>query len=261
MSAAEADVLVERRGVVQYVTINRPKRRNALNPDVMAAIAAGVRAAIADPQVRAIVLTGAGDKAFCAGADLAVGTSTFVHDYAAPQLPLAELMRLCHGCPLPLIARVNGACVAGGIGLLAMCDMAVAADQAIFALPEVKIGMFPFQVMAVLERLLRPRDLAELSLTGEPIDAARARDIGLVNHVVPYGELDAKVDWLLARVIDKSPVGIRRGKYTLSAMDGMSFEQRMAFTESQVALCANTEDAQEGVASFNERRPPVWPNR
>jgi len=89
----------------------------------------------------------------------------------------------------------------------------------------------------------------------------RARDIGLVNHVVPYGELDAKVDWLLARVIDKSPVGIRRGKYTLSAMGGMSFEQRMAFTESQVALCANTEDAQEGVASFNERRPPVWPNR
>lgn len=261
MADEENPVLVERRGTVQYITINRVQRRNALNPDVMARIGAGVREAVADPSARAIVLTGAGEKAFCAGADLAVGTSTFLHDYASPTMPLADLMREVRAAPLPVIARVNGACVAGGMGLLAMCDMAVASDNAIFGLPEVKIGMFPFQVLAVLGELLAPRHLNELCMTGEPISAVEAKAIGLINHVVPLAELDAKTDWLVSRLVDKSPTALRRGKYVMRAMEGMTFPQRMAFTESQVALSASTEDAKEGVASFNEKRPPVWTGR
>ena len=151
--------------------------------------------------------------------------------------------------------------MAGGMGLLAMCDMAVAADHAIFGLPEVKIGVFPMQVLSVLQDLVAPRVLNELCITGEPINAAEAREVGLVNHVVPGDELDAKVAWLIGRITDKSPTAIRRGKYAMRAVRSMTFDQAIAFTEGQIALMAQTEDAREGVAAFNEKRKPSWTGR
>ncbi|WP_439813810.1 enoyl-CoA hydratase-related protein [Zavarzinia sp. CC-PAN008] len=256
-----SEVEAGRDGAVFRIAINRPHKRNALNPDVIAAIADGLRAAAGDPEARAILLTATGDKAFCAGADLATGTATFAYEYHRPNLPFADLLRTAHQVNLPIVGRINGACVAGGMGLLALCDMAVAADTARFGLPEVKIGMFPMQVLSVLQRLVRPRDLAEMCLTGELFDAAHAREVGLVNYVVPAAELDAKVAWLLDRVLDKSPTAIRRGKYALRAIVDMTFEQQIAFTESEVGLLVGTEDAREGVASFNERRPPRWTGR
>ena len=126
---------------------------------------------------------------------------------------------------MPMIARVNGHCLAGGMGLIAMCDMAVAAEHASFGLPEVKIGLFPAQVLAVLQHLCAPRHIAELCITGEPIDARRAAEIGLVNHVAPAGELDAKTDWLVQRVVGKSPTAIRRGKAMMRAAFDMSFDK------------------------------------
>ena len=256
-----ADVRISRQGSILEITIDRPLRRNALNPHVMQGIANGLASAVADRTVRAIVLTGAGDRAFCAGADLSTGTSAFSYAYHEQQLPFANLLRQARQVDLPIIARVNGACMAGGMGLLGMCDMAVAADHAIFGLPEVKIGMFPMQVLSVLQPLLRPRDLAELCITGEPVDAPTARNLGLVNHVVPLADLDAKVAWLVNRVADKSPTAVRRGKYAMRAIASMNFEQAIAFTESQIGLAIRTEDALEGVAAFNEKRPPVWTNR
>jgi len=255
------DVRIARRDSVLEITIDRPQRRNALNPHVMQGIAEGLAQAVADRTVRVIVLTGEGDRAFCAGADLSTGTAAFSYAYHEQQLPFANLLRQAHQVDLPLIARVNGACMAGGMGLLGMCDFAVAADHAIFGLPEVKIGMFPMQVLSVLQPLLRPRDLAELCITGEPVDAATARTIGLVNHVVPLAELDAKVAWLVDRIAGKSPTAVRRGKYALRAIASMNFEQAIAFTESQIGLAVRTEDAHEGVAAFNEKRPAVWTNR
>ena len=130
-----------------------------------------------DETVRAVVLTGAGDEAFCAGADL--GADAFAFDYATPTSAYADLLRTARTLNVPLIARVNGACMAGGMGLLAMCDLAIAARHAIFGLPEAKVGVFPMQVLAVLQAQVPQRCLTQLCLTGDPIDAARAREIGL----------------------------------------------------------------------------------
>jgi methylglutaconyl-CoA hydratase len=253
-------VLHDKRGQAFWITINRPDKRNALNAEVIAGIRAGYAAAHADADVRVIVLTGAGDKAFCAGADLQPGNG-FVFDFAKPNVDYADLLRDAQDATLPAIARINGVCMAGGMGLLCMTDMAVAADHVAFGLPEVKVGVFPMQVMSLLQQIAPRRLLREWALSGEPFDAAAALQAGLLNHVVPATELDAKVQWLVQRVVDKSPTAIRRGKYALRAIESMSFDQAIAYTESQIALLAMTEDAKEGLASFNEKRKPRWPGR
>lgn len=254
------DVLLERRGPAFWITINRPEKRNAIHAGVVAALREGIRQAHADPEVRAIVLTGAGEKAFCAGGDLQPGKG-FVFDFAKPSVDYADLLRDAQNATLPIVARVNGTCMAGGMGLLCMADLAVVADHALFGLPEVKVGVFPMQVLSLLQGLVPRRLVREWALTGEPISAQEALDAGLVNHVVPAAELDAKTDWLLARLVDKSPTAIRRGKYAMRAIEAMSFDQAIAYTESQIALLAMTEDAREGLAAFNERRKPVWTGR
>jgi enoyl-CoA hydratase/carnithine racemase len=254
------EVLLERRGQAFWITINRPEKRNAIHGGVVAAMREGIRQAHADPEVRAIVVTGAGDKAFCAGGDLQPGKG-FAFDFSKPSVDYADLLRDAQNATLPIIARVNGTCMAGGMGLLCMADMAVVADHALFGLPEVKVGVFPMQVLSLLQNLVPRRLVREWALTGEPIGAQEALDAGLVNYVVPTAELDAKTDWLLSRLVDKSPTAIRRGKYAMRAIEAMSFDQAIAYTESQIALLAMTEDAKEGLASFNERRKPVWTGR
>lgn len=255
-----ADVLLEARGATFWISINRPEKRNALHAGVIAGIREGLRAAHASPQIRAIVLTGVGDKAFCAGGDLQPGKG-FAFDYAHPGVDYAHLLREAHAATLPLVARVNGTCMAGGMGLLCVADLAVAADHALFGLPEVKVGLFPMQVLSLLQRLVAPRLMREWALTGESLSAVEALGAGLLNHVVTASELDAKVEWLLARLVGKSPTAIRHGKYAMRAIADMSFEQAIAYTESQIGLLALTEDAREGLAAFNERRPPVWTGR
>ncbi|MFX7800605.1 enoyl-CoA hydratase-related protein, partial [Acinetobacter baumannii] len=148
------------------------ERRNAINGAVLEALTAALADASRNTAVRAVVLTGAGTRAFCAGADLQSGQS-FRFDYSQPHQGLADLVRQARRCTVPLIARVNGACMAGGMGLLAMCDMAVASRSAMFGLPEVKVGLFPAQVLAVLQHQLPRRVLNELCLTGEPMSANR----------------------------------------------------------------------------------------
>jgi methylglutaconyl-CoA hydratase len=254
-------VITEKRGQAFWITINRPEKRNALNADVIAGLASGYRAAHADPDVRVIVLTGAGDKAFCAGADLQNNSAAFAMDFSRPNGEYADLLRLSQTATKPSIARVGGVCMAGGMGLLCMTDMAVAADHAIFGLPEVKIGLFPMQVLSLLQSIAPPRLVNEWALTGEPFDARSAQAAGLLNYVVPAAELDAKVEWLVSRTADKSPTALRRGKYAMRAIASMSFDESIAYTESQIAIMAMTEDAKEGLKAFAEKRKPVWPGK
>jgi enoyl-CoA hydratase/carnithine racemase len=151
--------------------------------------------------------------------------------------------------------------MAGGMGLACMTDFAVAADHVLFGLPEVKIGLFPMQVMSLLQRTVPRRQLRLWALSGEPFGALEALEADLVNFVVPAAELDAKVQWLLGRIVDKSPTAIRRGKYAMRAIEAMSFDQAITYTESQIVALAMTEDAREGMAAFNEKRKPVWTGR
>jgi len=253
-------VLVEKRGSALWITLNRPDKRNAFNSEVLAAVGEGWRRASADPEVRAVVLTGAGEKAFCARGDLQPGQA-FAFDHAKPSTDYADLVRAVARSTVPSIARVNGVCMAGGMGLLCMTDLAVAVDTAVFGLPEVKVGLFPMQVLAMIEGLAPPRVVREWTLTGDSFDARAALEAGLVNHVVPAAELDAKVEALVSKVAASSPTAIRRGKYAIKAMAGMGFEEALAYAEAQIAIMPQTEDAREGLAAFNERRKPCWTGR
>src|SRR6201994_616615 len=189
-------VVLEKRGQAFWITINRREKRNTIRGDVVAGISKGYRDAHGDPDVRVIVLTGAGDKAFCAGADLQNSGAAFSMDFAKPNVDYADLLRLSQNATKPAIARVGGVCMAGGMGLLCMTDMAVAAENVIFGLPEGKVGVFPMQGLSLLQSIAPRRLINEWALTGEPFDAKAAQAAGLLNHVVPAAELDAKIDCL-----------------------------------------------------------------
>jgi len=259
-SQPDAEVLHEQRDWAFWITINRPDKRNAISPGVLAGIREGMRRAHGSPETRAIVITGAGEKAFCAGGDLQPGRA-FAFDHARPNTDYADLLREAQAATLPIVVRVNGTCMAGGMGLLCMADVAVAADHALFGLPEVKVGLFPMQVLSLLQDLVPRRMMREWALTGEPFCAEEARQAGLINHVVPSTDIDTKTQWLLERLLDKSPAAIRRGKYAMRAISAMSFDQAIAYTEAQIALIPLTVDAREGMAAFNEKRKPVWTGR
>ncbi len=243
---------------VMWLTIDRPERRNAVTVAILQQMIQAFDDANRRRDVRAIVMTGSGLQNFCAGADLQQDPA-FRLDYSEPHSPFARLFRRARASHVPLVARVNGACLASGMGLLAMCDLAVASEQSTFGLPEVRIGLFPAQVLTVLQHLIGRRKLVELCLTGDPIDAAEALEIGLVNAVA--ADFDRELDQLLARLVDKSPAAIRRGLYLMKHIEDLPFEASMAFTESQIGLLALTDDAREGQEALRDQRKPDWQGR
>ena len=251
------EILIERRERVLWLTINREERRNAITSEVLDGISEGLKRAEQDRTIRAIVLTGAGAKAFCVGGDMK--SKVFDLDLSEPYHRFGLLLRQARHATTPLIARVNGACLAGGMGLLAMCDLAVAADHATFGLPEVKVGLFPAQVLTLLQHQIPRKALTRLCLTGTSVTARQALELGLVNEVGV--DLEGALDALLSELLDRSPAATRRGLYTLKTIEAMSFEQSIAFTESQIALFGMTEDAREGQAAFREKRPADWPGK
>lgn len=256
-------VIVEKRGAVQWISINRPERRNALNEEVVRNIGRGVAAALADGEVRAIVLTGVGDQAFCAGADLAKNAqgAAFSVDFSKPKHYIVDLFKIFQECSLPIIARVNGHALAGGFGLLCGCDLAIGVEDARFGTPEAKIGVTPMMILPYMLRVLPPRKLAEMCITGEQFSAADMLEMGVLNYVVPRAELDAKLEWLLARVVDKSPTAVKLGKQAFNAMRDMSLRESLEYAQVMVPVMASTEDAREGMLAFQEKRAPQWPGK
>lgn len=253
-------VIVERRGAIQWIIINREERRNALNARVALAIQRGLDEAEADRSVRAVVLTGAGDKAFCAGGDLqlqADGTP-FTIDAADPRHYVAALFRRMDSCRLPLVARVNGPALAGGFGLMCACDLVVAREDAMLGTTEVKVGIFPMMILPYLLRVVSYRRAMELCITGELITGRDAVAENIVNYAVAETELDLKLDWLLARITDKSPTGIRLGKQALSKIREMSTDAALEYAQFMLANMSRTKDAREGMTAFSEKRPPKW---
>ena len=172
-----------------------------------------------------------------------------------------KLARMVRDIGIPMVARINGACVAGGMGLMSLCDLAVVADHAKFGLPEARVGVFAMQVLVYLRKMIHARHINELCLTGELISAARAYEIGIANYVVSADQLDSKVNELLDKLSEMSPVALKRGKYAIAAMETMAFPEALAFAESLIAVTSRTADAQEGLAAFNERRKPNWLER
>ena len=253
-------VRIERKGDVLVIAIDRADRRNALNEAVAEGIVAGLDEAEGDRALRAIVLTGVGDKAFCAGGDLqfAADGTPFTIDAPDPRHYVAQLFRRMDSCRLPLIARVNGHALAGGFGLVCACDLVVARDDALLGMTEVKVGLFPMMILPYLLRVLPYRLMMEMCLTGEALTGAQAAEARFINHAAPAAELDAKVDWLVARVVDKSPTGIRLGKQALAKIREMSTDSALEYAQFMLANMARTRDAKEGFAAFAEKRAPRW---
>lgn len=259
-SEGTAVVLCETRGAVRWIQINRPERRNAFNEAVADGIAQGLRDAQADPALRAIVLTGVGDKAFCAGGDMkpAADGSPFEANPARPENRVIELFKEFERCGLPTLARVNGHALAGGLGLVCACDLAIATESATLGVPESGVGLFPMMILPYMLRTLPRRKLMEWCITGVRWTAQEALEADLLNYAVPDDEFDAKVDWLLGRIVDKSPTAIRLGKLGLRAVQDMTVPQAFEYTQLMLPNMAKTQDAKEGFAAFRDKRAPRW---
>jgi enoyl-CoA hydratase/carnithine racemase len=257
------ELVIEHRGAVLIARLNRPEARNALNPALMRAIGTAVSDAEDDPDVRAVVVTGTGDRAFCAGLDLrsfAAGDQDGLGD--PDDAAMRAFTRLLAGdVTVPLVGAANATAVAGGFELLMGCDVIVASSEAKFGLPEVKRGLFPASPGTVLLGTRLPLSVAlELTLTGDPIDAERARALGLVNAVVPPEEvLSVALDYA-ERIAANGPLAVAAIKelVRLGVADAARAADRLRELQPQVF---ESEDAKEGAMAFIEKRPPAWRGR
>lgn len=258
----DSELLEDQRGAVRWLTLNRPAQRNSISPALLAALREALARADRDDAARVVCLTGAGEKAFCAGADLGsvvleagvLAAHEARRSYAAL---LGEMARLGK----PIVASVNGAALAGGLGLLCACDLAVAADDAKFGTPEIELGLFPYMALAAISRCIGRRAALELVLTGRRIDAAEAARIGLVNRAVPRVELARATDDLLETLASKSPAVLRLGRRAFYSTQDLPYEAQLEALAGQLSLNALAEDAMEGVGAFLEKRKPEWKGR
>lgn len=256
------EVICDIEAGVATITINRPERRNALSWSVVSEIRETLRTIKVDPEVRVVVLTGAGDRAFCAGADLsgmAEGAAFLeLHDARGE---LAGLFVDMWSLGKPCIARVRGYALAGGFGLALACDFVIAADDAQFGTPEIDVGLWPYMATIPLVRSMPPKKALELMLTGRRVDAAEAERIGFVNRVVPVDQLDAAVAELAGALAAKPPGAVRLGRDSFYAVWDEAAEAALAQLHPLLTITAQTEDAREGIAAFSEKRPPRWTGR
>ena len=255
-------VVYEARDGVATITIDRPERRNAISPEVVTGISAALARADADESVGVCVLTGAGDKAFCAGGDL--GGSTLdggkpaEHDRRAE---IGDLFIQMRESRLPIVARVNGHALAGGFGLMLACDLVVASSTATMGTPEVNIGLWPFMISAVIQRDI-PRKIAlELMLTGRRMDAEEAARWGFVNRVAAPDALDDTVTELVGTLRSKSPLVISLGKRSFYQAEDMSFDSALEHLAGMLTVCLESEDTLEGITAFLQKREPQWKGR
>ncbi len=256
------EVLYEKRGLIAWITINRPQRRNSITSAVVNVLRANLSRANHDHDVRAIVLTGAGDTVFCAGGDLGrdQNDAGVISRYDANR-DIVDLLIDINQLQKPILARVNGHALGIGLAILLACDLALACPDVRLGCPELKVGLFPMLILALLQRHVGPKKAQELVLTAQQVTAAQAEKLGMLNAVVAREELDAKVDDLLGKIADFSPAAIRLGREAFQAIDRMSYAESMQYLLAQHALNMQTEDAREGVLSFLQKRKPEWKGR
>jgi enoyl-CoA hydratase len=256
-------VRTDRDGAVLRLTIDRPDVRNALNAEVLAGLIAGLRGATGDRDIRVVVLTGAGDRAFCAGADLASGLQADAG--AVEQHEQRGLLRrwfeAVEALDKPLVGRVNGHALAGGFGVALSCDLLVAADHATFGTPEVRVGLWPYVISALIVEHVGPKRALELMMTGERLDADQALAWGFVNRVVPAEQLDDAVDQLTEGLVAGAPLALALGRRAYFQAREMSPRAAMAYLHGMLDLTVQTEDVAEGIGAFFEKRSPTWKGR
>jgi enoyl-CoA hydratase/carnithine racemase len=252
----------QRDGAIARLTINRPDRRNAMTFAVMQELRNALQDVRSDDDVRVVVITGAGERAFCAGADLGdVADNQSAAQAHEARGVLADVFRDLWGLGKPTIARVRGYALAGGFGLAMACDLVIASDDAQFGTPEINVGLWPYMITVPLLRALSPRVAFELMATGRRVNAAEASQLGIVNRVVPVSELDAVVDALATELASKSPLILRWGRDAFYRALEMDADAALDYLQAMLTVTTLSEDAAEGVAAFAERRAPEWRGR
>jgi enoyl-CoA hydratase/carnithine racemase len=254
------NALVKKEGPVAVITLNRPERRNALSLGLMRELIAAFDRIGRDREVRAIILAAAG-KVFCAGHDLSEMTGRDINSYREIFDVCSELMLKIQAIPQPVIAEVQGVATAAGCQLVAACDLAIAAEGAWFATPGVKIGLFCTTPMVALTRAVGRKRALRMLLTGEQVDARTAAEWGLINDVVPAGELSAATRQLAAKVAEASSLVVAIGKQAFYTQIDMDVEKAYAYAKEVMSLNAMAADAQEGIGAFLGKRAPCWSGR
>lgn len=253
------NVLVEVAGGVAAVTLNRPEQRNPLSSGMMRDLVAALAWCRQEPSARVAVLTGAGDRAFCAGADLT--------GFDSPEPPLArhherhafvELFETMQELGKPIVGRINGHALAGGFGLACACDVLVSVEDATFGTPEINVGVWPMMIQTILARNLPRKVLLEMILLGDRWTATQLRDVGLISRVVARDQLDRTVDDISGRLAAKSPEVMRLGRDSFYRQQDLEFRAALEYLQAQLSLVTLSEDTREGVRAFFEKREPVW---
>ena len=240
---------------IACMTINREERRNAISIEMINLFLQHLDDAEKDPDVRVVLVTGAGDKAFCAGADLGGSADGKIQQGFASY---AKLLKRLSGYPKPVVARVNGACMAGGMGLMLACDIAIAGDAVKFGTPEVNVGLWPMMIGALIYRNALRKKAMEMVLLGEKLNADQAEAMGLISRAVPADRLDDEIQRVVQSLAGKSPIGMKIGKEAFYAMADMPFEEAVDYLSGKIAEVTSTEDAREGITAFIEKRKPEF---
>ncbi len=256
-SVGPSNLLVAREGAIAVITLNRPQRRNALSLQLMRELIAELDRVGRDRETRAVILAAAG-KVFCSGHDLSEMTGQGINEYRLIFDVCTELMTKVQSIPQPVIAEVQGLATAAGCQLVASCDLAIAAEEAAFATPGVKIGLFCTTPMVALTRAIGRKRALQMLLTGELIDACTAADWGLVNSVVPGAELGASTRRMAATIAEASSLVVALGKQAFYTQIDLDQPKAYAYAKEVMSMNALAADAQEGIGAFLGKRPPCW---
>ena len=251
-------VLITSEGQIATVTLNRPDQRNPLSATMLRDLASALRWCRDEPEVRVVVLTGAG-RVFCAGADLSSfdGEMTALDRYRSRDL-FVELFLLMAELGKPIVGRINGHALAGGFGLACACDLLVAVDTATFGTPEINVGIWPMMIQAILTRNVPRKVLLEMEMLGDRWTAAQLQSVGVVNRVVAHDQLDSTVADIAQSLARKSPVALRLGRDSFYRQQDMDFRAALHYLHGQFLLVSQTEDSREGIKAFFEKREPEF---
>jgi len=254
-------VLLAADGHIATVTLNRPDQRNPLSATMLRDLAAALRWCRQETDVRVVVLTGAG-RVFCAGADLSSfdGEMTGLERYRSRDL-FVELFILMAELGKPIVGRINGHALAGGLGLACSCDILVSIDTATFGTPEINVGIWPMMIQAILSRNIPRKVLLEMEMLGDRWTAIQLQSLGVINRVVAHDQLDPTVNEIAKQLARKSPIAMRLGRDSFYRQEDMDFRAALHYLHGQFLLVSQTEDSKEGIKAFFEKREPDFKGR